>query len=173
MSIDLEEQREHELAVEEARKLGLENDPEVSKYLCTGKAKVANVRATIESMAAHGLTDITILQSGDNMETTPKHEFVYAVFLDVHNVLTPYTEEIMTLVVSRENGQEKYRNIDSSTPFYAGYQKEAFTTGVHLNQGPGRMWLFRSQKEAESFRSGLISYAIFLGKCLGGDPNEV
>lgn len=45
MSADLEEQREHELAVEEARKLGLENDSEVSKYLCTGKAKVAVVRA--------------------------------------------------------------------------------------------------------------------------------
>lgn len=134
---------------------------------------IAIVRATIESMAAHGLTNITISQDGDNMGTTPKHEFVYAVFLDVHNVLTPYTEEIMTLVVSKENGQEKYHNIDSSTPFYTSYQKEAFTAGVHLDQGPGRMWLFRSQKEAESFRSGLIAYAIFLGKCLGGDPDKV
>lgn len=42
---DLEEQREHELAVEEAKRLGLTNDSEVSKYLCTGKAKVSTVRA--------------------------------------------------------------------------------------------------------------------------------
>lgn len=134
---------------------------------------IAIVRATIESMAAHGLIDIMISQSENNMEATPKHEFVYAVFLDVNNVLTPYTEEIMTLVVSRENGKEEYCSIDSSTPFYTNYQEEAFTAGVHLNQGPGRMWLFRTQKEAESFRKGLIAYALFLGKCLGGDPDKV
>lgn len=105
----------------------------------------------------------------------PPGRYVFAVFLRAHDVCHPRYEDIMTLRVSKERTGtgnrtvERYDNIDTLHQFYTYWQREAFTqAGVHLTQGPGRMWLFRSKGRAETFREGMIAYKNFLGSCLTG-----
>lgn len=109
-----------------------------------------------------------------------KSQRVYAVFLYKGRVCNPTTDEIMVLDMTREKGvgeREGRCFFDKSDYHFQMSQnstKYAFSmTGMHLTQGPGRIWLFRSLEKARTFQNGFFAYKIFLGACLSGDDTLV
>lgn len=111
---------------------------------------------------------------------------VYAVILNKYNLVYPMAEDVLALEMTKEKGVrggeaarwrlDKVGDVHHPFHSYLYYHEKAAAfafTGKHLDQGPGRIWLFRSRKKAETFREGFFAYKIFIGACFSGDDSRV
>lgn len=111
---------------------------------------------------------------------------VYAVILYKYNLVYPMAENVLALEMTKEKGVrggesvrwrfDKIGEIHHPHFIYLyRHEKDAAFSfvGTRLIQGPGRVWLFRSRKKAETFQNGFFAYKSFIGACFSGDDSRV